>query len=88
MSYRRAWLLISDMNLCFRQAVVTAQPGGSNGGGAKHTEFGDKLIRDYRAIERGALGAARMRLRRLEASLRPQPRAAARPRKTSIQSRG
>ena len=29
MSYRRAWLLIDDMNRCFREPVVTAQPGGS-----------------------------------------------------------
>jgi molybdate transport system regulatory protein len=26
MSYRRAWLLIDDMNQCFQQAVVTTQP--------------------------------------------------------------
>ena len=29
MSYRRAWLLVDDMNRCFREPVVTAQPGGS-----------------------------------------------------------
>ena len=34
MSYRRAWLLVDDMNQCFREPVVTAQPGGSQGGGA------------------------------------------------------
>ena len=32
MSYRRAWLLIDDMNQCFRHTVVRAKPGGSQGG--------------------------------------------------------
>jgi molybdate transport system regulatory protein len=70
MSYRRAWLLIDDMNGCFREPVVSAQPGGSRGGGAVLTEFGRKLVRDYRAIERDALAAAQPRLRELSASLR------------------
>lgn len=87
MSYRRAWLLINDMNLCFRHAVVAARPGGSQGGGAKLTRFGEKLIRDYRAIERNALGAAKTRLRSLEASLRPMERAKGKPRKISIRPR-
>jgi molybdate transport system regulatory protein len=42
MSYRRAWLLVDDMNRCFREPVVTAQPGGSQGGGAALTVFGQK----------------------------------------------
>ena len=75
MSYRRAWLLINDMNLCFRDAVVATQPGGSEGGGAKLTKFGVRLIRDYRSIERKAQDAAKVPLRELEASLRPNGRA-------------
>src|ERR1700674_5064515 len=54
MSYRRAWLLIDDMNRCFRHAAVRARPGGSRGGGAVLTEFGAELVRDYRAIETAA----------------------------------
>jgi molybdate transport system regulatory protein len=88
MSYRRAWLLINDMNLSFRQAVVAARPGGSQGGGARLTALGEKLIRDYRAIEIGALRAAGSRLRKLEAQLRPTPRLAGGPaNKTSIRPR-
>jgi molybdate transport system regulatory protein len=88
MSYRRAWLLIDDMNRCFRYAVVTAKPGGSQGGGAVLTEFGTELVRDYRAIESAAEVAAKKRLRGLEAALRP-PRASnsAEPKKTSIRRR-
>jgi molybdate transport system regulatory protein len=69
MSYRRAWLLIDDLNRSFRQAVVRAKSGGTAGGGAVLTEFGTQLVRDYRAIETVAAGAAKSRLRRLEAEL-------------------
>jgi molybdate transport system regulatory protein len=74
MSYRRAWLLIDDMNRSFRHAVVRAKSGGLQGGGAVLTEFGTGLVRDYRAIETAAAGAAKSRLRRLEAALRNPPR--------------
>jgi molybdate transport system regulatory protein len=51
MSYRRAWLLVEDMNNCFREPVVAAQVGGSHRGGAALTSFGTRLIDHYRAIE-------------------------------------
>ncbi len=87
MSYRRAWLLIDDMNRCFRRAVVSARPGGSQGGGAALTDFGGALVKDYRAIERAAASAAKSRLHGLEAVLR-QPRAnSGETQKTSIRRR-
>jgi molybdate transport system regulatory protein len=70
MSYRRAWLLIDDMNRCFREPVVSAQPGGARGGGAVLTGFGRKLVDNYRAIESEATAADEGRLRELAASLR------------------
>src|SRR5690242_2725763 len=73
MSYRRAWLLIDDMNRCFRHAVINAKPGGSQGGGAVLTEFGAGLVRDYRAIETAATDVAVKRLRGLESELKPKP---------------
>ena len=33
MSYRRAWLLVDEMNRCFRAPLVEARLGGSGGGG-------------------------------------------------------
>jgi molybdate transport system regulatory protein len=88
MSYRRAWLLIDDMNRCFRHAVVSAKPGGSQGGGAVLTEFGAELVRDYRAIEAAAAAAAKRRLRGLEAALRNAPATnSAGSKKTSIRRR-
>jgi molybdate transport system regulatory protein len=83
MSYRRAWLLVDDLNHCFRQPVIEAQPGGIQGGGATLTEFGQELIRDYRAIEAAATAAAEQRLTKLAARLRA-PRG--KPRKTSIRA--
>ncbi len=88
MSYRRAWLLIDDMNQCFLRPVVSARPGGSQGGGAVLTPFGAELVRDYRAIETAAEVAANKRLRGLEAALRKsQPAKSAKPKKTSIRVR-
>ena len=87
MSYRRAWLLIDDMNQCFRHTVVSAKPGGSQGGGAVLTEFGAELVSDYRAIESGASTAAKKRLRGLEAALRASKVKTAAPKKTSIRRR-
>jgi len=87
MSYRRAWLLIDDMNQCFRHVVVSAQPGGSQGGGAVLTEFGADLVRDYRAIESTATDAARRRLRGLEGALKPRARKTSEPRKITVRGR-
>ena len=88
MSYRRAWLLIDDMRRCFRQAVVSARPGGSLGGGAVLTEFGANLVRDYRAIEAAAALAAKPRMRGLQAALRkPRPPKSTAPRKLSARAR-
>jgi molybdate transport system regulatory protein len=59
MSYRRAWLLVDDMNSSFRDLVIEAQPGGARGGGAILTAFGRKLVERYRATEAAALVATR-----------------------------
>jgi molybdate transport system regulatory protein len=85
MSYRRAWLLIDDMNRCFREPVVAAQPGGAQGGGAALTAFGEELIQKYRAIETQATAAAKAQLRDLETSLRAKGRSTIS--KTSIKSK-
>jgi len=70
MSYRRAWLLVDDLNRCFRQPVVSTKPGGARGGGAALTRFGHRLIERYRAIELRAAAAGKRQLRDLEVALR------------------
>lgn len=87
MSYRRAWLLIDDMNQCFREAVVKAKPGGAQGGGAALTDFGAGLVRDYRAIEAAATDAAVPRLRGLEGALKQKRAKAIEPRNISVRGR-
>lgn len=86
MSYRRAWLLIDDMNRCFRAPVVATQPGGVRGGGAALTSFGRELIENYRAIEARATAAAKFHLQALEKSLRRQRARPKKPLKTSIRA--
>src|SRR5262249_60649841 len=70
MSYRRAWLLVDDMNGCFDDPVIEAQPGGAHGGGAILTSFGQRLIELYRAIEVDALTATRKHIHDIEAGLK------------------
>jgi molybdate transport system regulatory protein len=77
MSYRRAWLLVDDMNNCFREPVVAAQAGGSHGGGAALTPFGTRLIDQYRAIEAAAHAATAARLNELEAACKGTPKTTA-----------
>lgn len=57
MSYRRAWLLVDDLNRIFRTPLVEAQPGGAKGGGAHLTALGREIVAHYRAIESVALQA-------------------------------
>src|SRR6266852_3785475 len=74
MSYRRAWLLIEDLNLTFSHPVVMTQLGGSHGGGATLTPLGTQLIEHYRAMEREAAAAVLHRLRLLQRALAPRSR--------------
>jgi molybdate transport system regulatory protein len=86
MSYRRAWLLVNDINRCFREPVVTTQPGGPRGGGASLTPFGLELIEKYRAIESRATVAAKKELHALEVALRERAGRSQKPFKTSIRA--
>ncbi|WFR95162.1 winged helix-turn-helix domain-containing protein [Rhizobium tumorigenes] len=51
MSYRRAWLLVSDLNRMFDVPSVESQRGGQKGGGAVLTPFGEALLERFRAME-------------------------------------
>jgi len=58
MSYRRAWLLLADLNASFDQSVAQATTGGRGGGGAVLTPFGELLIARYRKMEAGVMPLA------------------------------
>jgi molybdate transport system regulatory protein len=51
MSYRRAWLLVEAINAAFVEPLVATNTGGSGGGGAHLTEFGQGILARYRAME-------------------------------------
>jgi molybdate transport system regulatory protein len=51
MSYRRAWLLVEEMNRCFCAPVVETVKGGRGGGGARLTETGGQVVAAYHALE-------------------------------------
>jgi molybdate transport system regulatory protein len=65
MSYKRAWDLVEELNNGCRHPVVSASPGGRDGGGTRLTETGDRLIHLYREIERTAHEASRAQIRAL-----------------------
>jgi molybdate transport system regulatory protein len=69
MSYRRAWLLVDEINRICGRAAVGRQVGGKNGGGAILTPFGLSLVARYRKIERSIEGAARKELLALLADM-------------------
>lgn len=70
MSYRRAWNLVDTLNRYFQQPVVATSTGGSGGGGASMTPFGERMLATYRRIEARAADAADDELAWLQAQLR------------------
>jgi len=70
MSYRRAWQLVEALNQDFREPVVTTAIGGTGGGGARVTPFGQELVRRFRAMEGKASSAIASDLKRFERQLR------------------
>jgi molybdate transport system regulatory protein len=51
MSYRRAWLLVDEMNRCFADRLVDTLSGGGRERGARLTDAGRELLAAYRALE-------------------------------------
>ena len=71
MSYRRAWLLVDELNRQFGEPLVRAQPGGLKGGGAALTATGAEVLRAYRDAERKMREAASVEIAAMEALLAP-----------------
>jgi len=51
MSYRRAWLLVDELNQHLGAPVIDAVTGGAKGGGAALTRTGEEVLTRYRAME-------------------------------------
>lgn len=79
MAYRHAWELIDDMNRCFRSPVVATTSGGASRGGARVTEFGEEVIRRFRAMEQATRAATAADLTSLEAEVAGVPPCASGP---------
>jgi len=65
MSYRRAWLLLDELNRSLRKPAIDSAKGGPNGGGSALTDEGRRLIELYRCIEAEAAKASRADIKRL-----------------------
>jgi len=76
LSYRKAWLMVDEMNRCFTQPVVEAMKGGAQGGGARVTELGQDALRQYRVIQSLAQAAIEKELKTFRRLLAIQPRKA------------
>jgi molybdate transport system regulatory protein len=51
MSYRRAWLLVDEMNRCFQDRLVETRAGGGKDRGAQLTPTGETVLAAYRNLE-------------------------------------
>lgn len=65
MSYRRAWLLVADLNGVFTEPVVEKWLGGTSRGGAMLTPAGEQLVASYETLVQRAAEANRSLLNEL-----------------------
>lgn len=49
-SYQHAWTMINEINLSAPQPLVLKQRGGTNGGGAVLSEYGNRIMKEYQLI--------------------------------------
>jgi molybdate transport system regulatory protein len=70
MSYKRAWSLVEELNAAFREPLVESVRGGAQGGGARLTEAGERVLGSYRRIEAAAAQAGAEPIAELQAMLR------------------
>jgi molybdate transport system regulatory protein len=75
MSYRRAWLLVDEMNRMFKEPVIAAVTGGAHGGGAQLTELGENVVATYRAVEADSAQILSRRLGRVLGHVSKHPHA-------------
>ena len=69
MSYRRAWLLVDELNQLFESPLVFAHHGGAKGGGAQLTDEGRRIVHLYREAEAKMKEAASPEIAAIEEAL-------------------
>ena len=72
MSYRRAWLLVDQMNNTFGQPVVRTHTGGNTRGGAELTPLGEDIVARYLELLGQAQSQSEGKLDELAALIRPE----------------
>ena len=72
MSYRRAWLLVDEMNHAFSMPLVEAHLGGAGGGGARVTDLGHEALRRYRELQDQAWTVLRVSYQEYRRLLKPE----------------
>ena len=70
MSYKRAWMLVEEMNAAFVTPLVSSTRGGPGGGGAQLTEAGAAVLLLYQTILNRAEAAVADQITALEDMLR------------------
>jgi molybdate transport system regulatory protein len=50
-SYQHVWTMIDEMNRVAPSPLVIKQRGGTNGGGAGISNYGEKMLREYFLIQ-------------------------------------
>jgi len=73
MSYRRAWLLLDEINHSFDEPATLATVGGAGGGGVILTTFGSELVHRYRAAARRIDAVAKAEFGTLVEKARTEP---------------
>lgn len=71
MSYRRAWLLLDEINSSLANPATISSHGGARGGTSLLTEVGAQVIALYRRIEAQATAANAQELEALMKLLKP-----------------
>jgi molybdate transport system regulatory protein len=69
MSYRRAWMLVDELNELFATPLVAAHHGGAQGGGARLTEEGRRIVALYRNAETKMRASASIEIGAIEGAL-------------------
>jgi molybdate transport system regulatory protein len=65
MSYRRAWMLLDELNRSLKKPAVDSAKGGQHGGGSEITAVGRQIVELYRHIEVAAAAACKADMNRL-----------------------
>ncbi len=69
MSYKRAWMLVEELNRMFAAPLVESSRGGTRGGGARLTPAGETALGLYRRLEDKAAAAGHEEIDGLRAML-------------------